>query len=110
MQNTAVGELTINADVTFNQRSSIYNIPALSTLSVTMNVRATLDGIKRFLEFVVTSNHGLQIFAVPISRGDLMSNKDVLQFIPRGWTDDERHIEDYKPWLRVTRTIKLNNF
>lgn len=106
VKNTAVKDILINANVTFNQLSSLIpRLPELKKLTVNWRDPSTLDVIKKILEFIVTSDHGLEIVCVELPRRDQMTNEDLLEFVPVGWTYDETEAKQNTQLLRLKRLI-----
>lgn len=90
VRNTELRSVLINSDMSFDQLSRLIEpLPELKELTVACSELLTCVTINRFLEYAIASNHALAKFTILFPHHSDMTKRDLLEFIPRGWSYGE---------------------
>lgn len=105
VRNTALHSIEIRAELSFAQLSALITpLPQLKDLSVILKHPPERGPIRRLLELVIASNHALETFTIRIDEDSWMSYRDVLTFVPPGWSFDNAMAAQNPQLVELKRT------
>lgn len=104
VRNAALRSVTVESELTFDQLSALITpLPVLKELTIDWQKASTLGVVRRFLEYVIESNHSLKKFTVRLSQYDRLIYSDLVDFIPSGWDYNETNAVQNRKQVDIER-------